>query len=169
VQLRSWRRLPLLTSMFSLPKTDMCFSTAASQFFLSFRSNCIRFAFLPASSTFDLTYCASSSSSGRYTMLTSAPSLANRMATDLPIPESPPVIRAALPWSNPRPSYSFRYGFWFSSQYSRRVHSAFCFISLSSPGPPLWSCASIEVAGYAVTGASWSLILEFVLAKIGNW
>jgi hypothetical protein len=128
--------LPLLTSTFSLPNTFMCCSTACSQLFLSRRLNCMRFALRPASSIFFLTYCASSSSSGKYTMLTSAPSRANRMATARPIPESPPVINAALPCIKPRPSYSLRYGFWFSSQNSRRDHSAFCSVFASRPGPP---------------------------------
>lgn len=40
----------------------------------------------------------------------SAPSRAKKTATVLPIPESPPVINAALPLSLPEPTYSSRRG-----------------------------------------------------------
>src|SRR5206468_3762153 len=49
---------------------------------------------------------ASSFSSGKNTMATSAPSRAYSVATDLPIPESPPVTIAFKPSSFPDALYS---------------------------------------------------------------
>ena len=50
---------------------------------------------------------AASSCSLRYTIATSAPSLANRIATVRPIPLSPPVIKATWPCSFPLPRYAW--------------------------------------------------------------
>ncbi|AMM31372.1 hypothetical protein SA2016_0682 [Sinomonas atrocyanea] len=59
---------------------------------------------VPASEMAAVASAASWASSGMAVMATSAPSLANARATARPIPESPPVMRAARPVRRPWPS-----------------------------------------------------------------
>ena len=95
--------------------------------------------------------CASSPSSGKYTIKTSAPSRAISTATERPIPESPPTTNTALPFSNPRPSYSCKQGLPSSVQNSSCVHMAAGSRLESRPRPPSWFCclsSALEVGGY---------------------
>ncbi|WP_456340168.1 hypothetical protein [Streptomyces caniscabiei] len=59
----------------------------------------------PSLSTSPRTWSASTVSSGRWTMATSAPSLAYSSATARPMPESAPVISATSPSSFPQARY----------------------------------------------------------------
>ena len=82
----------LFTRMSTRPNFFTCWSTASLQVLLSIRFPGMSRHVRPSASTACLVALASVSSSGRYTIVTSAPSRAYRIATDRPIPElSTPV------------------------------------------------------------------------------
>jgi hypothetical protein len=66
-----------------------CWSTASLHVALSIKSPATSKHFRPSFATASFVSCASSFSSGKNTIVTSAPSRANRIATALPMPELP--------------------------------------------------------------------------------
>ena len=88
----------LLTRISNLPSSSTVFCTASAQNFSPLISPGSNKHFLPCASTNSLVFLASSCSL-RYTMATSAPSLAYNTDTERPIPLSPPVTSATLPFN----------------------------------------------------------------------